>query len=353
MFSRDGRWLAFAASSTNPSAQASTVWLAAGNGEGAHQVVAGGGLIGWSPAADVLAVTAGHAIRLITPSGTARTLARAPGIGSGAWPGTGSAVWSPDGRSLAVSLVGSSAGTLASYPVAGGRPTVWLRLTARGGNYLIDPAGWWPRQGIGYWAVGDCDSCNADGDALYVIPSPRAHPRRLGITLASPGLDPVAAATDGRLAIVAQTRGGWRLIWQARAVKTCEPAADCVAIPAPASTVTLDPAWSPGGSTLAVVRAPSRSSASFPQNVMTAWYAAHQLWLYQPARRSLHKLNAPGASAPAWSANGKSLLYAARDDVWLLPTLTGHPVRVAGPLFPPNNWPAYYGQITWATQFAW
>lgn len=133
-FSWDGRWLAFLGSSASPSAQAYTVWLASGDGSGAHQIVAGGGLIGWSPVSDVLAVTTGNTIQLVRPSGSARTLVRAPGIGS--------AVWSPDGSSMAVAVTSSSASALASYPVAGGRPTAWLRLTARGrANYIIDAAG--------------------------------------------------------------------------------------------------------------------------------------------------------------------------------------------------------------------
>jgi hypothetical protein len=37
----------------------------------------------------------------------------------------------------------------------------------------------------------------------------------------------------------------------------------------------------------------------------------------------------------------------------LLPRLGGRPVRVAGPLFWPNHWPNYYGQVDWTDQFAW
>jgi dipeptidyl aminopeptidase/acylaminoacyl peptidase len=346
-FSRDGQWLSFLG--TNPSAQGYySVWLAFGDGSGAHQVVASGGLIGWSPAADVLAVTAGNTIRLIEPTGTARTLVNAPGIGS--------AVWSPDGSSIAVGIGSASAGTLASYPVAGGHPTTWLRISASisTGNYLIDPAGWWRDQGIGYWAQGDCASCNADGDPLYVIAAPGARPRLLGTTLADRSLDQVTAAPDGPLAIVAEIPGpgmGGRLIWQDRTVQICDPG--CVGVPAKPSTVTLDPAWSPEGSWLAFVRAPYRASPGFPQNVVAAWYDAHQLWLYDPARRSLRELNADGASVPTWSADGNSLLYAAQDGIWLLPGLTERPVRIAGPLFPPDNWPTYYGQVDWLSQFAW
>jgi Tol biopolymer transport system component len=97
VFSSDGRWLAFAAIRRPPvpAALASTVWLAHGDGSGVHPIGPGLGLSGgWSPAADVLAVTAGNTIRLISPSGQARTLARAPGLDS--------AAWSPDGSALAV-----------------------------------------------------------------------------------------------------------------------------------------------------------------------------------------------------------------------------------------------------------
>ena len=307
----------------HPAGQAEVVWLASGNGAGAHQILAPGGLIGWSPAADVLAVTAGNTIRLVWPSGSARTLARTPGLGS--------AVWSPDGSTVAVAASKASASTLASYPVTGGPPTAWLRLSAHDRmNSVIDPAGWWPRQGIGFWALGRCSSCNADGDPLYVIPSPGAHPRSLGTTLADPSMDQVAAA-NGQLAVVAETprSGLGRLIWQDKAVKVCRPSAACTAVPTPPLTVTLDPAWSPDGSPLAYVQAPYRASPAFPQRVVSAWYAAHQLWLYDPGSRSRRELDAAGASVPQWSADGKSLLYVARDAIWLLPRLSGRPVRVA------------------------
>ena len=347
-FSPDGRWLAFVGSSTNPPVQTSTVWLARGDGSGVREVVASGGLVGWSPAADVLAVTAGSTVRLAWPSGSARTLVRAPGLGS--------AVWSPDGSSLAVAVSNASASTLASYPVTGGRPTVWLRLRTRNSMNYIDPAGWWRRQGIGFWTQGQCNSCNADGNRLHVIPSPGARPRLVGITLADTGLDQVTGVPDGRLAVVAETSrsGGGRVIWQGRGVKVCGvTAAACTGVPSPPSTITLDPAWNPGGTQLAFVRAPYRASPGFSQNVVAAWYGAHQLWLYDPASGSRHELDARGASVPQWSADGKSLLYVARDAIWLLPQLGGQPVRIAGPLYPPGRWPAYYGQVNWISQFAW
>jgi hypothetical protein len=37
----------------------------------------------------------------------------------------------------------------------------------------------------------------------------------------------------------------------------------------------------------------------------------------------------------------------------MLPTLNRKPVRIASPLFMSHNWPQYYAQIAWGSQFAW
>jgi dipeptidyl aminopeptidase/acylaminoacyl peptidase len=169
-FSPDGRWLAFLGSSASHSATSSALWIASGDGRGAHQIrgLATGGLIGWSPVADVLAVTAGPqparepygyltTVRLVAPSGSVRTLLSAAGIQG--------AVWSPDGSSIAVATRHwPTATTLASYPVTGGKPVTWLKLNAKRGvldgmtEVIIDPAGWWPRWGSasGYSATAWC-----------------------------------------------------------------------------------------------------------------------------------------------------------------------------------------------------
>ena len=329
-FSRDGRWLAFLGMSANPSVTSYALWITSGDGHGAREIhgLAVGELIGWSPVADVLAVTAGPlparvpygapaTVRLVSPSGSARTLMSAVGIES--------AAWSPDGGSIAVATrQWPSATTLASYLVAGGKPTVWLRLNARSGvlngmnEIIIDPAGWWPRWGIGFWVFGDGMVHNNDQTPLDVIAAPGARPRPLGDTLSGNSAPVAAVAPDGWLAIVnnPDLRNLGRIIWQDKRVETCSPAdGRCAAVSSPPSTVTLDPAWSPDGSHLAYVQAPCRASPGFPQNVTMAWYSAHQLWLYNPASRSISKLSASGASVPVWSADGKSLLYVARDAV--------------------------------------
>ena len=363
VYSPDGRWLAFVGTRGNPAAGTGSyaLWLAAGDGTGAHQIgplavpgIGAGQVINWSPAADVLAVTTANAVRLVTPAGPTRTLVRTRWIYS--------AAWSPDGSSLAVAAQRwPTATTLASYPLAGGRPTVWLRLNARRGvldgmrEIILDPAGWWPRQGIGFWVFGDGMVHNNDQTPLNLIPAPGARPRLLGTTLSDATTDAVAAARTGWLALVTNSpQALGRLIWQGKHIRVCAPAAGaCTTVPSPPGTVTLDPAWSPGGATLAFVRAPASARPGFPQPIVARWYDAHQLWLYHPVTRSLRRLHAPGATDPAWSPDGKNLLYVARDGIWLLPRLGGAPARIAAPLFQPGNWPAYYGQVSWLAQFAW
>jgi hypothetical protein len=293
VFSPDARWLAFSATSTNPSRQASTVWLARGDASAARHAPSGG-LIGWHPVSDVLAVQSGDAIRLIEPFARAWTLTRSAGI----W----GAVWSPDGRYLAVSTrIWPSATTLAVYPVAGGRPLVWLQLNARRGvlngmnEVIIDPAGWWPRWGIGFWVFGDGMVHNNDQTPLNVLPGPGTRPRLLGYTLSDNSAPAAAAAPNGWLAIVnnPNLRDIGRIIWEDKRVEACSPVTGtCTAVPSPPSAVTLDPPWSPAGPQLAYVQAPYRASPGFPQAVAVAWYGAHRLWLYDPPSRSVRELDA-------------------------------------------------------------
>jgi dipeptidyl aminopeptidase/acylaminoacyl peptidase len=365
VFSPDGRWLAFLG--MRPGSASVALWVADGDGAGAHEIhgLSVAGFLGWSPARDVLAVTAGPltrhipygaptTVRLVWPSGAVRPVVRVAGIFS--------AVWSPGGTSIAVATNHwPSATTLASYPLAGGPPTVWLRLDARRGvldgmrEILIDPVGWWPHRGIGFWVFGDGMVHNNDQTPLNLISAAGARPHLVGYTLSDNTTDAVAAAPNGWLAIVNNGPAAFgRLIWQAKHVEACAPVtAACSAVPSPRGTVTLDPAWSPGGTTLAFVGAPASATPGFPQQVVARWYDAHQLWLYDPATHSMRKLNASGATVPAWSADGRSLLYIARDGIWLLPRISGRPVRIATPLFKPGDWPAYYGQVGWTAQFAW
>jgi len=66
---------------------------------------------------------------------------------------------------------------------------------------------------------------------------------------------------------------------------------------------------------------------------------------------------AMGASAPVWSADGRSLMYVANDSLWVVSAPSagerGRPVLIAAPLFQRDDWPNYYGEVDWSSQFAW
>jgi len=372
-FSRDGRWMAYLAQRIDPNTGTARarLWLAHGDGTDPRVIgdVSPYDLYGWSPRNDTLAVAAGPeqtrrpcpcysptTLRLVTPNGSSRVLARGPWING--------AAWSPDGREIAVAVEGPlERSVIATYPVAGGARTVWLRFARHvplNGmtQILTSVAGWWRGVGIGFWAVGNGMVRNLDQTPLDVVAAPNARPRLLAQTLSDGTTTAVAAAARGvAVAVVADVSRGYeggREIWSEKQVQVCPPAAPCRGLVSRASKVTLDPAWSADGRTLAFVEAPALRDAAWPQQRLHRWYAEHMLALYDA--RSGHVTTLPrarGATVPAWAPDGKSLLYVSGDGLWLLPSLTGRPVEIATPLFPPNNWPAYYGQIAWAAQFAW
>jgi dipeptidyl aminopeptidase/acylaminoacyl peptidase len=374
-FSRDGKWLAFLETRTPPADVAggalnySQVWLAHGDGSDPHPVAGLGSawLVGWSPTADVLAASAGPVskrvpfeslttLRVVTPGEPTRVLVRSRDVRD--------AVWSPDGRELAVvNEAPRLVDTLSVYPLAGGKPTVWA--TFRPHDHLngmtqplIDTAGWWKGLGIGVWVFGDGAGRNLDATPLDVIARPGAKPRFLADTLSVETTRIVASSSRG-LALVADVshgRNGGRVYWDAKQLQICGTTgtSPCQPIVTDRAKVTLDPVWSPNGKQLAFVEAPDRLQGGWGQNVLSKWYGQHVLRVYDLHTHRLRTVAAAkGATIPLWSASGKSLLYVDDDGVWLLPTLDAKPARIATPLFAPSSWPSYFGQIAWPSQLSW
>lgn len=376
-YSHDGRWLAFIASKERPlccglsksghmQVLSSELWLARGNGTDAHPVrdLQFAGAVGWEPGHDVFAVTVGKAttVPFTVPTGIdllypATGAIRALVGGAHVW----SAVWSPNGSSLAVSTeVPSSgpapmAGVLSSYPAIGGPPTVWLRTDSLAADIVV-PDGWWPVWGIGYTTVGSGavpgGSATLDGSPFSTIAHPGAVPRLLGMTLQNEATGTPTASATGWLAFVAVGNGG-RLVWQGKQVVVCSPAARCKPVPEPVGTVTLDPVWASKGTTLTYVRAPATTTAGYTQSNLARWYDAHQLDTYDPLTGTVTRaVSGSGATVPQRSRTGNVLLYVRNDGVWLRSS-DARPVEVARPLFPPDVWPSYYGQVAFSSQFSW
>jgi TolB protein len=379
-FSADGKWLAFLA---HRRGGGTWICLVRSDGGGMHRLhrrdIA---FDGWAPRGHRLAidfvsrrgavpVRDTSVVATWRPGTEPRAVARVGGL-------TG-VVWSPDGRELGIATAdwdrrGSVPGTtsIATYPIAGGRPTIWFSRLGQHGRLegedelYLRLAGWWQGQGIGFWLFGNGEVLSPDQAPLELLVAPRSQPRRLGQTLPGGGAlaggrgeaeeRTVDASRLGYLADVDQIgRDGFgRQIWFRKRLTVCAPAATCRRVPAPPRTVTLDPAWSPDGKTLAYVIAPSRASVGFPQRIVRRWYAAHRLALYRPSTGRVRYIHGTaGASAPMWSRDGKDLIYAARDGIWLLRVGAARATRVATPLFAPGDLPAYYGQVDWVGQFAW
>jgi WD40 repeat protein len=343
-FSPGGRWLSYGV--------ANQTWLAHADGSSPRLISSGSGGGSWI-AGDLLLVGE-HLWRIsagegLTHAGSASTGLFTPTTGEHRYIFVSSTLRvAPDRRPSAGVMRLEVSGSL-----NGGR-TTWLQT----------PVSFTPQDGLSEPAftfalalpkhagilVGASTSCcdNADGVNLYEIRAAGAPRRSLGHTVG----DTVSLGADGTFAF---TRGGNRYAWLTKAVETCSTATErCTAVPTAAGVLSLDPAFSPNGRTLAFVEAAALDQTSIGQAQVLRWYATHSLWIRRDADATPARIaGTTGAAAPVWSADGRSLLYVADDALWLLPSLSGKPLRIAAPLFSPGAWPSFYGEVGWSGQFAW
>lgn len=361
VFSPDGRWLAYV--TTAPSTRLTTpvrpepgqLWIARADGTDPRAVP---GLTNaqdpsWSPAADVLAVRGGvpGGVWLVTPPGTTSRMIRGTGHAE-------SFVWSPGGTEIAFSGYGQY-GNLQTVPISGGAPVVWQeelndRAYPHSFNTTI-PARWLPDgEGILYWIdQGASASLLETGLPLYLVRHPDGTGRLLGRTLVTTSA--IATSRTGAFAIVGDTGG--RTFWRGETVERCSAkTASCTKVPAPPGDVTIYPSWSPDGRLLVYSEGPARTShktSGFFQPALTKWYSGLTLRTITTSQSSSVGLQGTaGATGSIWSANGKSILYQAKNGLWLLATLRARPVEVAAPLFE-GQWPDFYAEVDWSGQFAW
>jgi hypothetical protein len=357
-WSPDGRWLAFLVVPPSPypvvSDPTGTLWLAHANGSAARPVLANAGPFSWSPVTDVLAATVTNPANgqswlcELRPSGTPHLI---PAV-------TGPAIWSPDGRQLAFTVIVSNpkrgfyGSKLATIRAAGGTPVI--RRSSSQAALLV--AGWWPNgQGLMAWADEQGSaSLAADGQSLLSFPLAGGPSATLGFTL----LLPPFLATSPAQQVVAVDNGGDRVLWDNKTILLCAPAGGCTGLPGGTPRATnLDPALSPTGPALAFVHADAALSRkqTFDQKSIAAWYATRTLWLYVPGTPA-HPLLAAGTQIadPTSSRSGKLLLYVRNDGLWLINPASSkaRPTKVVGKLFV-GAWPNYYAYIDWRDQFAW
>lgn len=409
VFSRDGRWLAYLVS-RHASFGPSELWIARADGIDAHQVsgLVVNQFVGWSPSADLVAVAAGESthvpygspttVDVVSPGGRTRVLFTRSAQGvmmtrGGIW----SAVWSPDGTSLAVSTYSPyrDAGTqILEVPVtAGVRPTVWFSIRnpqhvtgvscgphCVANEVIAQLAGWWPKWGIAFWAFTSGGTHNADSTPLVVIPRPGARPRELAQTLSDGTTDAINAGPGGQLAVVASGKSAGREYGVGKTVERCSPASfNCTPVRASSSwdgrplkckpcfgapptgsgsAVSLDPAWSPDGTLLAYVKAPAYRDGAGPS---LGWFQAHQLYVWNSRTNTTRRIGTiNGSSLPTWSHDRKSLLYVSHDGLWLANAATGKATEIEHPLYRESTWEhigstslSYYGQLPWSKQFSW
>jgi hypothetical protein len=356
------------------------IWVARSDGQDARPLATFTGLvtlvIGWGLGYDVLAyvTAASHDIYappsevwLWVPGTGARVVVRAPEVTGGAW--------SPDGTSLAVMsdtdiprTVSHWDATITTYRLSGGAGRVWLKLSvtapAATGNissvpqagglndiaYLV-PMGWWPRWGIGYAVIQGNpgspfdSSVRNNGLLLETIAGPEAQSHVLGDVLVDGADGPIAASAGGQLAITVNSFA--EPIWQHQQAERCSPVTfSCVPLPEPRATVSMDALWSPDGSKLSFVVGKSSTASGFDQAQVEGWYNALALEIYDAGTGTVHRLaQGTGAVVPLWSANSKDLLFVRDDGIWIWRGPVDAPVEVARPLFPINNWGAFYGQV--------
>jgi dipeptidyl aminopeptidase/acylaminoacyl peptidase len=351
-FSRDGRWLTFEVGTASATGSTQT-WLARSDGSSPRLIARTGGVIGWL--SDGRLVGASGLWRV--SSGEALTRVGRTPRGLVAWSSDGSRYLFLEGG-LPKQAPASSSGInrLEVASSLNGKRTTWyatpISFSPQAGLHgvVLDYAIVLPRRrGILFAEVwGASGSIIADGLDLQEIKAPGTRPKHLGVSVG----DTVSLGATGTFAF---TRGANRYAWMTKSVETCSVLTErCARIRAPTHTLSLDPAFSPDGRTLAFVEAPSHNRGNFGQPAVRPWYATHSLWILHTGSRTPTQIaGTSGAASPVWSADGRSLLYVANDALWLVPTISSRPVRIASPLFTPSDWPSFYGEVDWSAQFAW
>lgn len=105
---------------------------------------------------------------------------------------------------------------------------------------------------------------------------------------------------------------------------------------------------------LTYVRAVAATKAGgYTQSNLARWNDAHRLYTHDVLTGTVtHAVSGSDATVPQWSRTGSALLCVRNEGVRLRPS-GNRPAEVARPLFSPDVWPSYYGQVAFSSQFPW
>ncbi len=291
----------------------------------------------WAPAGQDLAVAPrAGGLLVVTPAGRVTTLVPGDSFVT-------SFRWSPDGRSIAYAeafppqTAGPATRTDRLYvrATAAAAPTLGPYSPPSGDGIIIGD--WWP-DGRGLYLWPDpyhSSSIAADGLDLLSVPLDGTAPVSLGTTLATPRA--LAFSPDGSEVVV--MTGGVRFIDQGKALERCAVgSARCTPVGQPAGVVSIAPAWSPDGRSVAFVR-----GAAMEDPEPSAWLPTTRLAVLDAATGVVRTVapSLAGVGDPAFAAGATHLVFQHGTGIWLLDLATGAAQQLVGGVAPlVTQWPA-------------
>lgn len=356
-WSPDGDWLAYLG-------PAGHLHLVHADGSDAHLALAAPvTAMTWSPVTNLLAVVpsagpdAGDLVLVSTGGSSAAGAAASatPGAPTVVASSVTSFVWSADGTRLAYSQAGSVSQpehVVVDDVVSGVKDVLPYQAPVGAG---IELASWWP---------------DGDGLLLWVDPGRSLTAEATGLPLEDLPLRATVATTLAKTFVylpwLAWSPGGNRLLmvemtgampWQGSRLAVCRPVtASCQVLAQPAGTVSMDPAWSPGGDRIAFVRAPVLSGSS-PGLTLDTWYAARRLWVSSPTGGDATAVAGAGSGVadPQFSPSGRSVLFVTAGSIDSVSLSGGRMTVIASGLAGALDTagPDGFGKLPWGGTAAW
>lgn len=349
-WSGDGQWIAFLSGADPERATGGDLVIARADGSNRRVVAQQVDDFGWSAGRHLLAVNSASRLVILALDGVLA------GQETEVWPKPATSIaWAPAGDRLAVAAPRgdppyTDALFVATVPAGCSalarcvEQEAPLPFTAPSAHYQVRIASWRPDGGaLAIWPESLDDNGRLDGAPLVVVALDR---RSMAITLGATVVQPdwVRWAPDGtRIAFVAGT--GRMQVQSPRRLTVCVAAtARCRALTGP-GIEARDPAWSPDGRSLLYTAISGQDEARFAARRPGNWRIAF-------GQRSLRRIGADGrgdsliASAPLGVGapqfvDDHDVVFVHARTVQLLDLTSGR-VLVLGPLVEPANTDAYW-----------